>query len=228
MILTYYRQPLVSYAHAEDSDPFNSFRDHRRTRRHYAICSAHQSGAAARQQLSSCGTAAGSHLPHCHQRVEEASFNCARPPMGHRRRRISERCWMSARACKCGGKLAPGRVRCKRCHAKYMRKWRRDHPDDQTGLRVAARAFARKRKARGTLVNRPCAVCGDPSAEMHHPDYERPLDVTWLCKRHHADWHKFWRKLVLEQFEQWVAGKHRAMSQGESSRVQDQGVTSTH
>lgn len=24
---------------------------------------------------------------------------------------------------------------------------------------------------------------------MHHEDYDRPLDVRWLCARHHADVH---------------------------------------
>ena len=37
----------------------------------------------------------------------------------------------------------------------------------------------------GTLVRKPCEVCGKPRAEAHHPDYLRPLKVRWLCTRHH-------------------------------------------
>ena len=41
---------------------------------------------------------------------------------------------------------------------------------------------------RGKLLEMPCIVCGD-KAEAHHPDYSRPLDVVWLCHRHHAQTH---------------------------------------
>ncbi len=36
----------------------------------------------------------------------------------------------------------------------------------------------------GKLHRELCIVCGD-RAEMHHADYSKPLEVTWLCSRHH-------------------------------------------
>jgi hypothetical protein len=42
---------------------------------------------------------------------------------------------------------------------------------------------------RGDLVRQPCEVCGNPKSEAHHPDYARPLDVMWLCRSHHIQWH---------------------------------------
>lgn len=38
----------------------------------------------------------------------------------------------------------------------------------------------------GTLTRKPCEVCGDPKTQAHHFDYEKPLEVRWLCTTHHA------------------------------------------
>lgn len=43
--------------------------------------------------------------------------------------------------------------------------------------------------AAGRLVKKPCAVCGSPRSQAHHQDYSRPLDVIWLCAKHHAEEH---------------------------------------
>jgi len=41
----------------------------------------------------------------------------------------------------------------------------------------------------GRLHRQPCAVCGESHVEGHHPDYSRPLDVVWLCVKHHNQLH---------------------------------------
>jgi len=47
----------------------------------------------------------------------------------------------------------------------------------------------------GVLVRRPCEVCGarqaqgGPRVYAHHEDYDRPLEVRWLCARHHIQLH---------------------------------------
>jgi hypothetical protein len=53
-----------------------------------------------------------------------------------------------------------------------------------------ARAAAQKAVRDGVLKRGPCEDCGDPDTEAHHDDYSRPLDVRWLCRRHHSDWHR--------------------------------------
>lgn len=40
----------------------------------------------------------------------------------------------------------------------------------------------------GRLKKQPCMVCGE-KAVAHHPDYDRPLDVVWLCQPHHKQAH---------------------------------------
>lgn len=41
----------------------------------------------------------------------------------------------------------------------------------------------------GLLIKGKCAVCGDAKAEAHHEDYKKPLDVIWLCRKHHLEAH---------------------------------------
>lgn len=41
----------------------------------------------------------------------------------------------------------------------------------------------------GKLVKLPCDVCNDKLAEAHHDDYTKPLNVVWLCKKHHEEKH---------------------------------------
>ena len=48
---------------------------------------------------------------------------------------------------------------------------------------------------KGTLVPGPCAKCGKAKVHGHHMDYTKPLDVVWLCSRHHADAHGLLRRI---------------------------------
>jgi len=46
----------------------------------------------------------------------------------------------------------------------------------------------------GELLRQPCWACGE-IAQAHHPDYSRPLDVVWLCDKHHKEVHAMERDL---------------------------------
>lgn len=39
----------------------------------------------------------------------------------------------------------------------------------------------------GKLIEEPCRICGNIKAEAHHEDYSKPLDVVWLCNKHHKE-----------------------------------------
>ena len=43
----------------------------------------------------------------------------------------------------------------------------------------------------GRLKRGPCAVCNTTeNVHGHHDDYSKPLDVRWLCERHHIELHE--------------------------------------
>lgn len=48
-----------------------------------------------------------------------------------------------------------------------------------------ARCQVAKALRNGTLEKSPCEICGATSAQAHHEDYSKPLDVIWLCPKHH-------------------------------------------
>jgi hypothetical protein len=41
----------------------------------------------------------------------------------------------------------------------------------------------------GKVLKKPCEICGKEKSQGHHEDYSKPLDVVWLCVRHHNDRH---------------------------------------
>ena len=60
------------------------------------------------------------------------------------------------------------------------KRWRANNPEAyraQSTLSYAVRG--------GKIRRSPCEVCGDPRVHGHHRDYSKPLDVIWLCARHH-------------------------------------------
>ena len=54
--------------------------------------------------------------------------------------------------------------------------------------RERARGQLRRAVASGRIVPQGCEICG-AKAEGHHDDYDQPLIVRWLCKRHHDELH---------------------------------------
>jgi len=78
--------------------------------------------------------------------------------------------------------------------AKYHRhkdrisaKKRANYDPEKTRAQNQAKYAIRK----GVLVRGPCEVGIDcrGAIQAHHDDYSKPLDVRWLCRRHHAMHH---------------------------------------
>lgn len=75
-------------------------------------------------------------------------------------------------------------VRARRASAEAERR-----RDDRHKPKILARLAVRNALRRGALIKGDCEVCGSDKTEGHHDDYDRPLDVRWLCRNHHREHH---------------------------------------
>lgn len=71
----------------------------------------------------------------------------------------------------------------------YKEKWKKNNPQ-----KYKAHIESGNKLRDGKLTKQPCLICGDPNSQKHHEDYSKPLDVIWLCPKHHAELHKNRRK----------------------------------
>ena len=89
-------------------------------------------------------------------------------------------------------------VICKRYHEKAMRDdEKRKKISHDSGVRQRRRPYAMmaQQKVRaaikaGVITRKPCEPCGAEKAEAHHDDYNKPLEVRWLCSKCHHEWHR--------------------------------------
>lgn len=64
---------------------------------------------------------------------------------------------------------------------KAWKRWKNRHPDKR-------REYVRiqKQAIYANPVRQVCQIKGcNVLGERHHPDYKRPKDIVWLCKKHH-------------------------------------------
>ena len=68
--------------------------------------------------------------------------------------------------------------------SKQSQKTRQMNPE-----KYKARAAVSNALRDGRLERGPCEVCGALKVQGHHDDYSKPLEVRWLCKKHHDEYH---------------------------------------
>lgn len=69
-------------------------------------------------------------------------------------------------------------------HARANQNERANYPERSRARTTVARALRS-----GRLVRSPCRICGIPEVQAHHSDYQKPLEVDWLCVEHHGAVH---------------------------------------
>lgn len=66
----------------------------------------------------------------------------------------------------------------------YLKEWREKYPK-----KYKAHNMINNHKRDGNIYEEPCFVCGSLKVVAHHDDYDKPLNVRWMCQAHHKQWH---------------------------------------
>ena len=89
---------------------------------------------------------------------------------------------------------------CKICKKAIRKKWRKKNKKRENDRinkhkakfhkRTTIQARIRNLVRKGKIEKGPCVICGSTiNVHGHHCDYNKPLDVMWLCATHHMRWH---------------------------------------
>jgi len=85
----------------------------------------------------------------------------------------------SAKARACGRVLPPN----KEARKLALKKSREKYPEKNHARQCVSHAIRT-----GKMTRKPCEKCGE-RAQAHHDDYSKPLEVMWLCPKHHGERH---------------------------------------
>lgn len=72
-----------------------------------------------------------------------------------------------------------------KANVEVNRAWRAED-----SRRVLAHTSVSRAIRNGALVRLPCCRCGEAKSVAHHEDYDKPLEVVWLCQPCHKQRHK--------------------------------------
>lgn len=81
--------------------------------------------------------------------------------------------------------------RCIICGGESAGKWRCvDHAQEPKPSRAVLEAYRAVNAAlsSGKIRRQQCERC-DAVGEAHHDDYSKPLEIRWLCHKHHTEEH---------------------------------------
>lgn len=72
------------------------------------------------------------------------------------------------------------------------KRYRLNHP-----IKRKAHMLVQTAIRNGSLKRQGCSICGI-KAHAHHEDYSKPLDILWLCHKHHMEHH---HKMIQEDID---------------------------
>lgn len=80
------------------------------------------------------------------------------------------------------------RTMCKRCFVDYSIPYMKN-ADQKNPEKRRAREQLRSKVRNGKISKGICVVCKSKKTEAHHPNYAKPLDVIWYCRKDHKKLH---------------------------------------
>lgn len=109
------------------------------------------------------------------------------------RERVRIQAWREANRERAREQTARALERFRRRHPERLRAQRAKYDREKRDrVKKAARAAVSRAIRAGRLVREPCEHKGPECrgrVQAHHDDYEKPLDVRWLCELHHRAEH---------------------------------------
>jgi hypothetical protein len=65
------------------------------------------------------------------------------------------------------------------------KRWIKNNPEKRKAHLIVGNALRDGRLKKGL-----CFICGtNKNIEAHHPDYSKPLEILWICRKHHGQIH---------------------------------------
>jgi hypothetical protein len=112
------------------------------------------------------------------------------------------------------------RVRYREYYRKNRKKIKERYSSEEEFLKRKARSAVNRAIELGELRREPCEVCGNPKSIGHHEDYTKPLEVDWLCQKHHGARHAAIRAEADRQEGDLWDKKFQAKGEHEERRKQ--------
>lgn len=93
---------------------------------------------------------------------------------------------------------------CLSCARIRLREIKRKHGGAAKFRNLDKAKFPEKYKARKMIetalrfdrIKRENCFCGSEKVQGHHEDYSKPLEVIWLCPKHHGERHRQMRAII--------------------------------
>jgi hypothetical protein len=135
-----------------------------------------------------CGWCGGRHEEFICPESQEAVYDAPRKFCGKCKQLLDKSNFWKER------RLSDGLgIWCKTCH--YSSERRRYNAIkakeslERYPQKTAARNLVKNSVRSGKLIKENCFFCDDPKTDGHHLDYDYPLKVVWLCRKHHLGVH---------------------------------------